>query len=395
MSRSTTPTFFRDAEFVLAGLRVPLRELVEVGETGERLAIHPTLRSRLLRGLETDHVATCLLHLPGPEGLRKAVEAGGRGGASLDLIGRCLEQVEAYERFLREEGISREMLHAMATEQSPEAHRTMVRNAGQSVFKAMSGLLGFSAQAQVVAAFFVPGEREGRVTMAMVRGFERLRRWRSDAMFPVSGYGRAEGAVHAVTTLSGGAVDEGVGSTLLGEYCSRPLAKFTALEGSGRRGYRLVQGEIGNRSATTFYFGERVADAYPQLGAGGRDGASFVTDSVIAATPSRLLQFDLFVHRDVWAGATARLETYRTVPHGPVHEGNIGQRDDDRIDLGVSMESTSGTAMVRRSSPVGGYAGLVGHALSALGHEASEFMAHRVSVTYPLHGTQYMVVFGG
>ncbi len=372
---------------MVTGLREAFRELVA---TDVPLDIHATLRSRLMRGLKTDQVATCLLHLPGPDGLRKAAGAGRRSGASPEVIGRCLERVDAYERFLREEGITREMLHALATDRSPEAHRTLVRTTGQSVFRAMSGLLGFSAEAQVISAFFLPGETPGRVTMAMVRGFDGLQRWRADAEFPISGYGRAEGSVHPATRLDGGPIGDDPAGALLTGFCSHPAARFEPLPHRKYRGFRLVQHEIGKRSALTYYFGERVADAFPEIGAG---GAGLVTDSVIVATPARLLQFDVFVHADVWRGSRARLATYRTVPHGPVHEENIGERDEDLIDLGITMETAPGEALVHRASEVPRYPELVGHALGALGHEAGAFTAHRVRVRYPLHGAQIVLVF--
>lgn len=392
MGNGSAPTFFRDADEVVSGLRDAFSELVDSGDSGGALEIHATLRSRLLRGLASDHVATCLLHLPGPEGLRKAAGAGRRSGAPAELVRRCLERVDAYERFLRDEGITREMLQAMATDLSPEAHRTLVRTTGQSVFRAMSALLGFSAEAQVVTAFFLPGQTPGRVTMAMVRGFDSLQRWREDAMFPLSGYGRAEGAVHAATRLDGGAIGAGPSSTLLTEFCSCPTPRFEPRAHTRYKGYRLVQDEIGKRSAQTFYFGERVPDAYPEIGA---DGAQLATDSVINATPSRLLQFDVFVHRSVWRGARACLATYRTVPHGPVYEENIGEREDDLIDLGITLDSVPGRSLARRASEVTGYGALLAHALGSLGHDAEDFEAHRVRVRYPLHGAQIMVVFEG
>jgi len=389
------PPFFEQAELVVAPLCRALRELIGDGAGGVRtdLDIHPTLRSRVTRGLTTDHLPTILYHLPGADGLRCLTDASERAGADAASVQRCRGLIDDYENFLREERVNRDALHALVVDLTPEARRSVVRTNAQAAHKSMANLIGYRAETMAASFFILPGATPGRCDLAHVAGFTGLQRLRANAWFMTSGYGRSEGEAGPTRTLAGEPVSEGGPTTLLDEFCSRPLPRFV-LERQGRRVFhRLEDHDLSLRSGATFFFGERIADAYPDPPDPTTDSPARAMISAIIATPSKRLHLEVFVHKDVWAGFEPRLDTYRTVPHGPVGEDAIPERAVDRIDLGATLQRFAAAAPLVGTSRIPRYSEMIAHAVDRLGVKPGDLRLCRCEAVYPLHGTQYAIRF--
>lgn len=393
--QTAQPKFFQRAERVVQPMCEALRGLVRTDERGIRndLAIHATLRSRVTRGLGTDHLPSVLYHLPGADGLRKLVDACEQRGTDPAALELCRGLIDEYERFLREERVNRDALHAMVGDLAPEARQSMVRTNAQAAHKAMSNLIGYRAEAMVASIFLLPGSTPGRCDLAQVCGFSGLQRLRANASFMTSGYGRTEGDAGAARTLSGDPVSGPGLGTLLEPFSSSPPPVFRAEHQGRRLVYRLEERDPSLRSGVTFYFGERIEDAYPDPPDRTPDGVARAMVSAIIATPSKRLLFDVFVHRDVWSGASACLDTYRTAPHGPVAEDSLAERAGDRIDLGATLRRFEPGTRPTGGGRVPRYAELIAHSAARLGVDPSELILHRCETVYPLHGTQYAVRF--
>lgn len=390
--------FFTDAHRVVTPLRDALRELMGADGAGRstELPLNPTLRSRVTRGIETDHLASTLYHLPGSDGLRRLVRAAKKAGASPDIVARCNRCIEDYEEFLRSEGVSRDSLHAMVGDLSPEARSSVVRTNAQAVHKAMCNLIGLSAEVMLTTLIVLPGDEPGRCHLAQVRGFAQLQRLRLGAWFLTSGYGRTGGDAVAARTLDDEPIDPEQPSTLLRSYCSDPPPHFAMTYNGRQQMYQLVEHEVGLRSSTTFFFGEKLPDALPnpmERPAGRADASKRTMLSSIAVTPSKRLQFDVFIHRDIWPDAAVHLDTFRTVPIGPVDEDALEERKADRIDLGMNLQSFDGGGGMVGASKAPRYGSMIDQALQRLGVHRSDFRVHRCETVYPLYGTQYAMRF--
>jgi len=396
--RADNTGFFTDARQVVTPLRDALRELMGINGAGRplELSVNPTLRSRVTRGIETDHLASTLYHLPGSDGLRRVVRAARKAGASAEVIARCNACIEQYEEFLRSEGVSRDSLHAMVGDLSPEAHSSVVRTNAQAAHKAMCNLIGYSAEVMLTTLIVFPGDTAGRCHLAQVRGFGQLQRLRLGAWFLTSGYGRTGGEAVAARTLDNEPIDLATPSTILDDYCSKPAPEFEVTYNGHRQMYQLVEHEVGWRSSTTFYFGELLPNALTdpmERIADDQDSAlrrSML--SSIAVTPAKHLHFDVLVHRDVWHGVAVHLDTLRTVPLGPVDERTFDERQADRIDLGATLQSFDGGGMLG-ASKAPAYGPMMDDALRRLGMQRSDFRVHRCEVVYPLYSTQFAVRF--
>lgn len=401
------PRFFTDVERVVTPLRTALRGVVgdpaHLGTAATGTRLNPTLRSRLTRGLESDHLPSVLYHLPGPAGLRRLLNVLKQSGADPEALKECRRCIDEYESFLRRENISRDGLHAMVGDLSPDAHTAVVRNNGQAVHKAMTNLIGYAADVMLATLILFPGRTPRRCSLAQVRGFSDLQRRRTGAWFMTSGYAKTSGDTVRPLTLDGKAVDEHGPSTLLDRYCSDPKPHFELRDTGRRKVYQLMEHEIGERSASTFYFGELIPDAYPDppevpLIAGDDDSnpnnaPRRAMISSITATPAKRLQLDVLLHERIWQEAHVSLDTFRTVPHGPVDESTVEDREIDRIDLGARMQQMNAASGSFSASHVTGYGTMIADALRRLNVSPESFRVYRCEVVYPLYGTQFAFRF--
>lgn len=405
------PGFFTDAGRVVAPLCDALRALLEppghadaVPPSRPRgpgrppsgrstLAINPTLRSRVTRAIESSHLPSTLYFLPGPSGLRELVKAAKRTGADADAVERSLACIEAYESFLRLENMNRDALHAMVGDLAPEAKASVVRTNAQAVYKSMSNLIGYSAEVMLTTLILRPGRVPGRCEMVQLSGFDRLQRHRTGAWFMTSGYGRTDGQAESPRTLDGQPCAGRGPETLLTPFCSDPAPTFEATHTGQRHVYRLVENEVALRSASTFFFGERLADAYPDPPDPVPGVGRLAMISSIIATPAKNLHFDVLVHRDVWRGCEARAHTFRTVPHGPVDERFIEDRAADRLDLGVRLQRAERASAALPAPRLRRYGEMVRDAIARLGDGPDDYRLYRCEVVYPLYGTQYAIGF--
>jgi|GEM_PF-1784732 len=400
MSPSKThPEFFADAERVVTPLCEALRELLDPSEAGggvkprRAIAINPTLRSRVTRAIESNHLPSRLYFLPGPTGLRELVKAAQQTGTGPQDVERTLARIDAYESLLRVENMSRDALHAMVGDLAPEAHASVVRTNGQAVHKAMANLIGYSAEVMLTSLILLPGREPGLCELAQVSGFDRLQRHRTGAWFMTSGYGTTDGQAAMPRTLDGRPAAGRGPETLLTAYCSSPTPAFESTHTGRRHVYRLAEQEVAIRSACSFYFAERVSDAYPDPPAPASNGGGLAMASVIIATPARHLHFDVLVHKDLWRGASVSMATFRTVPHGPVDEQRIEERATDQIDLGVRAHASELSPGALNAPKLRRYAPMMRDVLDRLGVSADDFRLHRCEAAYPLYGTQYAMCF--
>ncbi|TVQ61260.1 MAG: hypothetical protein EA378_09275 [Phycisphaerales bacterium] len=347
----------------------------------------------MTRAIESNHLPSTLYFLPGPSGLRELVKAAKKTGADEAAVERSLGRIGDYEAFLRLENISRDALHAMVGDLAPEARASVVRTNAQSVHKSMSNLIGYSAEVMLTALILFPSPTPGRCELAQVSGFDGLQRHRTGAWFMTSGYGRTAGGAPLARTLDGVPTEGRGPSTLLSEYCSHPTPSFEASHSGRRHVHRLVEHEVALRSSCTFFFGERIADAYADPAEEVPGAGRLAMISSVIATPAKHLHFDVLVHRDVWRGADVRMETFRTVPHGPVDEQAIEERAPDRIELGARVQRGEHADAALPAPRLRRYGAMMREAMARLGLAPDDFRIYRCEVVYPLYGTQYAMCF--
>lgn len=398
MRHDTASAFFDEAERIVRPLTHVLRELIDSASDAPgrraRLTINPTLRSRITRSIDTDHVPSALFHLPGPSGLRRLVHATRKSGAAPDLVRQCQQRINAYEQFLRDENISRDALQAMVGDLAPEARPTVVRTNAQAVHKAMANLMGYSAETMLATLMLLPGEQPGRCHLAQIGGFIGLQQLRAGTWFMTSGYGKTSGTAPSPRTIDGRPIGTDRTAAMLEPYCSRPLPSFRSRQLPNRMVHQLLEREVGLRSSSTFFFGEVIPDALPDPPEpASDDGPPRCMLSSVIATPAKRMHFDVLVHADVWSDVGVTLDTFRIVPHGPVDEASLDDRACERIDLGARLVQFDVNEGGLSATHVPRYREMILDATEHLGVSPDDLRGYRCEVVYPLYGAQFAMRF--
>lgn len=383
-----------------AGVAVPLREAfhrlyddLSIGESksgGRSLSqgIHPSIRSRLTRALETENELASLYRMPGPDGLRRVVKAAQRAGLDAEVLAECESRITDYERFFVDEDISRETLHSMLAGHLFEVRDAVMRSSAQASFRARCGITGYYAECLVLSLLVFPGSVEGHCNIAVLRGCLGWRRLRKDAWFMAHGYQvRSDdiGDISRHTDLDGVPIQELAGAPLLEPYCSTPLPVFEAVSMPHGRNYYLKSEDVGVRSLTDFFVGEILWDS--QL-AVRTETATHARESIVMSTPSKQMVFDVLIHRDVWAGSSPTIECFNIVPQGIVTEGNHRLRQNDRIEIDVANRKLAPGLREVGCAAAKNYREVVQSSVSRLGYSMRDFHGYRSEMAYPLYGSQ-------
>ena len=120
----------------------------------------------------------------------------------------------------------------------------------------------------------------------------------------------------------------------------------------------------------------------------GRKAYVFAETSI----PCEILQFDAFVHEDVYPGRSPALRLYDTAFDG-VADINDPSRDIDRLDMLESIDELGRGLTSCRSQDIPRYHELLSHVFEQLGWSADAFRGYRSRIDYPVYGSQIAMMF--
>jgi hypothetical protein len=298
--------------------------------------------------------------------------------------------INDFEQLIRQEAGDRGALDAIISAWLPDARREFEVRRKQAAFKAMSQLRGAMAEWNVATAILHPADDPSRLDIVWISGLLGLQRLRPGVGVKFATRRIVEGnGPRRPTSLDGVSV-EGLEGVRLDEFCSSPPPALEVVPAGEVVHYQLADTGFGPRSAVDLIFAEvnraemaRYVD--PELK---RKGYVFAEIS----TPVKTLQFDVFLHEDVYPGSEPGLLIYDTALDG-VADVNDRGRDIDRLDLAESIEPL-GTGISRfRSARVPGYARLIDLVCTKMGWDGTRFRGYRCQIEYPLYGSQVAMTF--
>lgn len=345
--------------------------------------------SRLLKALRQSDPVACLYELPGPEPLRRwldAVRALPIPSPALAAAERAVAQLEAC---IREEAGDRSALHAALAAWLPAQREEFAQARKQDAFRAWSQLKGAAADLNLAAAFLHPSATAGRVDVVWLMGLIGLRRLRPGATVKLATRRlRGDGVERAPEPFA--AYARGGGDPFgLREFCAAPAAPVEARRVGETMHYLLGGGGFGLRSAADLLLAEVNRAELPY---GRAPGTPPRLNHVFAevGTPSRALCFDLFVHEDLFPGQDPELFLYDTALEG-VADVNDRARDLDRLDLPESVARVSADATGLRLAEMPRYPELPAHLCAGLGWQLDRMRAWRCRIEFPPHGAQVVL----
>lgn len=403
-TQSPSPVSAADLERKIAGvgetlgraLRAVLEVLPPEAETVQGLAntlgLDKVFASRLLKATRARDPLAVIYHAPGPEPLRRFARAARRVEGVEKSMAKGVEQgVAHFESLIRDDFRDRSALQATLSSWLPDARAEFQLRRKQSAFKAMSELLGVSAQRNVATALYHPSPDGKNIDVVWIMGLIGLQRVRPDAAVRLATRRMAAGAgsPRRPRTLDGDLVDDLEGLRL-DAFCDAPPARLEVVRAGECTHYVLAGEDFGPRSAVDFLMAESNPAEIPRQvpKRSGRKGYLFAE----VTPPVRALQFDVLLHRDIYPGASPSLRIYDTVLDG-VADVNDPGRDLDVLDLDERVQALGAGLDGLRIPDFARYAELVGYAMGRLGWSLDEFRGWRCAVDYPVYGSQVAMVF--
>ncbi len=352
------------------------------------LGIDKTLAGRLLRSLRSNDALQALHLSPAPHGLRIFVEAARRHGASDDQCHKAESFIREFEDLIDEFPGGRSALDAALSSWLPEVREQEEKRAKQAVFKAMSSILGYQADAMYLGKIIRPNDDDPDFCdVATIHTRFEIRRLRAGASITLLGYkheSQDEAAVgpQPIPGPNGEAVDTSdPHSYLLEDYCGDALPELQVHESNNRMVVALEGGEPGVNVPLD------VAAAYVSR-------KEFVRyrnpDSVnewltiLPKIPCRLLVMDVLIHKDVYPNYTPNASTRLEGLSSDWLKMRKGPNRLDELDLSVETSRLEiGTSRLS-TADIPGVVSMNNAVCSRLGWDTEDFRAFRLRVLYPV-----------
>lgn len=354
------------------------------------LNLDKVLVSRLLKATRSRDPVAMAYHVPGPEPVRRFLRAARRKEVDPALISRAESAVEDFKVFVREEIGDRSALDAVISAWLPEAREEFESRRKQSAFRAISQLKGTSADVNLGTVLLHPSSDGANIDVVWVVGLLGLRCLRPGARTKLT---TRRVAPHArdrrPLTLSGESV-ESLESLRIDEFCGAPPAPVEVRSVEESVHYIFTADGVGARAASDLLMAEVNLAEMPRTIPPGSRRKGYVFAEV--ATPSKLLNFDVLVHEEVYPGSSPELFIYDTALEGYA-DVNDPVRDLDRMELTESVQLLGKGTRELRIPEFPKNVELVRHVYSQMGWDEGEFRNYRCRIEHPLYGSQVVVAF--
>lgn len=382
----------RAGDALLKGLGRVLEQVPGAEAGPQRLAgelgVDKVLASRLLKAVRSPDPMSAVHRAPGPEPLRRVLRASAKlGVAEADLVA-AHAAVDQFEALIRAEFGDRSALEAILSGWVPEARREFELRRKQAAFRAMSQLKGAQTDVFAEAAIFWPTADGQRVDVIWLKAAIGLRRLRPGAVVKFTSQRSVESPDgRRPTTLAGEPV-EAVPNAVVPEFCSEPTPELRG-EVAGEMIHYVVDGvPLGHAvNLVTCEVNRAELPRYVPTSRGRRAWAS--SD---VAIPSKRLQLDVLVHRDIFPDEDPDLRVYDTAVLGTA-DRNDPARDIDRFDLLETVEPLGVGLRRFGSSDVPHYRRMLERICAAMAYDGAVLRGYRVCTDYPLFGSQYAMSF--
>lgn len=355
-----------------------------------RVGIDKVLASRLLKAVRSPDPMSTIHRIPGPEPLRRALRAMSRQGVPPALVHSATAAVDRFDDLVRAELGDRSSLDALISAWAPEARREFELRRKQAAFRAMSQLRGVEASTLMATVFLHPSPDGEHVDIVWLNGLYALHRIRPGV--PVKFATRrmsAEAGARRPTTLDGRPVDD-AGSALLESFCSSPAPTLRVQRIGEVVHYALADEGFGPRSAVDIVFTEVNRGEVRRFNPPGVHRKGYVFAEV--STPAKALQFDAFLHEDVYPRSRPTLRLYDTSFEG-VADVNNEARDADLFDTLETIEPLGAGLASRRSADAPRYDELLALVAERMNWDPRAFRGQRCRIDYPIYGSQVAMVF--
>jgi hypothetical protein len=353
------------------------------------LGLKKDVTSRLLRATAQRDPIAVMHQMPGPEALRRVLDAASARLEDTKVLDRAREAVEAWEMLIRSMAGDRGRFDTMLASWLPEAREKVDFLCRQTVYRGMMGIRGASGELKVSTAVLVPSRDGAHVDMMWIIGVLGLRRMRPGV--------RVRFATRHLNTPLGPEGEDlsepGVaGPELeLARFNPEPQGQVRVQRVGSALHFLLDEPAVGNDAAVNVMlhaFSRRCMNRYePDPDQPRRRGPVAEID-----LPLKALVFDALVHRDLYPGHEPELAVFDTSFLG-LPSVNDEHRRGDRLEMSPGVQRLDGGREGIRLADHPTYPELVEKAVAGLGAPMEAFRMYRCRVEYPIYGTSMHLTF--
>jgi hypothetical protein len=350
------------------------------------LGVNTVLTSRILKATQ-QHDPFAVAHMiPGPEPLRRLLQAANKRRVDRKLIKNANDAVDRFQQLIDAEAGDRSALDAIISGWLPDAREQVELLAKQSAFRGVSHLLGTASEAAHYTFILFPSLRRlGRADELVIfntRGLRRLRR----------GFIVNYDTVHAgssMLTVTGDPVDA-LDGLLLEQFCSKPLPQLHVVRDGAVAQYTVAGQEVGVRSAVDLVHATYLPEKREvQLQPG--EAARKANFAMGIDTPTKLFLFDVLLHKDIFPGRQPDLSLFRTA--GVFGSPPTARRDMDRLDVSESVQALGQGLGQFRSADTPAHQEMLQFVCEKRGWDPSLLCGFRCRIDYPMYSSEISLEF--
>lgn len=359
-------------------------------QLAKELGIDKVLASRILKAIRAPDPMSVVHRVPGPEPMRRLLKASSKLGVNPADIVTANSAVDRFETLIRSEIGDRSALEAILSAWVPEARREFELRRKQTAFRAISQLKGAQADVYAECAIFYPSADNEHIDVVWIKAIVGLHRLRPGVPVKFTSHRQIEGQTQRKTyTLTGDPVDS-LSSATLKNYCSTPTPTLNVHPAGELMHYMLKDDAFGVSSSVDLVTCEVNRAEIPRYIPDERNRKAWASSDI--NIPSKRMQFDVLVHKDLYNRSFPELRIYDTTINGQA-DINDPARDMDQLDLMESIENLGAGLNRFGSSSVPKYRTMLEEVCSTLGFEGTTLRGYRCTADYPIHGSQTAMIF--
>lgn len=360
-------------------------------QLARELDLKKDVSHRVMRATsQADPVASMHL-MPGPEALRRLLDAVQSRGVGDDIVRAAGEAIDEFERLIQAVAGTRGGFDTILAGWLPDARERVDLSCRRSVYKGMSGIKGINAALKFSTAILVPSADERFVDILFVFGAIGLSRLRPGVNVRFST--RHFNAPQELSAFTPSLQPVDANNLLLEveEFLPAPVGRLVP-QSEGKATHFVLEGDrIGNVGAANVVMtsiGRASMHRYEVSPDAPRKRGP-VTEVDL---PIEALNFDVLAHKDVYPSSDPELTVFDTACRG---NGSVNDptRAIDRLEHFGRLEPIGVSPAALRLSEVPAYNSMVGRAIEYLGHTPADFRGYRWRTEYPVYGSSVHASF--
>ncbi|MCB9903360.1 MAG: hypothetical protein H6831_03045 [Planctomycetes bacterium] len=344
---------------------------------------------RLLRGATNPNPLGTLIQLPGPQPLRRCVNAAVRAGGDEKLGERAAKAIDAFgELILMHSGGRAEFASILST-WVPESRREFEMRRRQAMFRAAIELKGAQQEIEVLSAVMALSDARDGIDLTVIQGSLGVQRHRPGVLVEV---GALEIDLESVEDAMRLRKRKGTGPFGLGaldKYCVNRPATVQVHKLGKRARFSLADETFGAESTVDYWIAHHHPCGLELLE--NLEGTGEPYFYSVVSFPIHKLVIDTLVHRELVSEKEPWLMMNWSIGEEAARPAQL-ERSLDRIETHETVSITGYGSQHLRLPEAPNYVPLMRDLFGHLGYDSREFRHARVMIEYPLFGAQASLV---